>query len=127
MIFCYPDSWKGAPRVVITPYFLSSTVISLSRFSFLERNITVIEPVIYTVSGKLAYSSGLIHREGISTEGSSLRRCSSLERGSLRISSAFKDDEFGILPFNNSSFSSLLYGRTDVTLKSITLLLTCTL
>jgi hypothetical protein len=83
--------------------------------------MAVIKAVVYAVSGKLAYSSGLIHREGISTKGSSLRGCSSLERGSV------EGDETGILPSGNSSFSSLLYGRTDVTLKSITLLLTCTL
>src|SRR5208337_4780374 len=83
--------------------------------------------VMYAVSGKLAYSSGLIRREGISTTGGGLRGCSLLERGSLGISGAFEGDEFGILPTGNSSFSSLLYGRTDVTLKSTTLLLTCTL
>jgi len=76
----------------------------------------------------MAYSSGLIRREGISTTGGGLRGCSSsLGGGSLAVSGALKGDETGMLPSSNSSFSSLLYGRTDVILKSTTLLLTCTL
>jgi len=91
--------------------------MSLSYFSFLERNIAVVNAVIYTISRKLAYLLGLIRREGILTKRSS----------PLRVGNIFKGNKAGVLPSSNSSFLLLLYGRIDVTLKSTTLLLTYTL